>query len=150
MSINLTNEFRKQLVATLREINSNIYCINHGGCGVFAKELANVLISLGYDVKYSLIFYDISSVEKGNECINNKDVSGLYCSGWNHVMLLVNGKYYIDSNGLIGKKGFKKLSVILPLNLFNEFISRKFIHLWNDSFDRRDVVKIRRRLKKLI
>jgi len=133
---------------------SNVDYINSGGCGIFAMLFGNKLESMGYDVDYIVLFRGKNCVKeiKGNNVIKPTDI--LSCS-WTHIILRVNGKYYIDADGVFNrlkqmdnKDNRKRYPLVIDRQLLSEITNIKYIGHWNNMFNRsRGIKKLKGNLK---
>ena len=156
---NLTERKAFVLTQKLQDILNAYPTINKGGCGLFAKELGMILQDKGYKVEVIILFAYRHCREDGNNFISNNQLTKLYESyySWTHVMLLVNGKYYIDSSGVYKDfKGWLDANRVIhrhrsrpfDLGFLNEFISDDYADKWASQFDRGLMGEIKNKLKK--
>lgn len=81
--------------------------MNHGGCGVFAKLLAEELSRIGVEYKIYCLYYrepgEYPESDTGE--VNLKDYlqngHNLKKAGTDHVVLLINDTLYVDSTGVV-------------------------------------------------
>lgn len=152
MAKKIDRKFKRKLERILKDVSSLDCHINGGGCGLFARQLSKVLISLGFDVKFVLVCNDKNGLENCEKHINNSNTNGLEDGGWRHIMIRVNG-YYIDSSGVFSSfknaQGTYLTEVNLPEKIFNEMLNPKFGITWNSVFDKNYMGIIGKKLNQL-
>jgi len=126
---------------------ANVKHINSGGCGLFAKLFGKKLESMGYEVEYIVLFRYNSCVSeiKGNNVIKPIDI---FSCSWTHIVLRVNGKYYIDGDGVFtslkqlnGKDNVNRYPLIINKQLLSKLLDSKYIDNWNNTFTRSAGIK---------
>lgn len=139
----LTTKFKVKLENTMNKLNKAYRTINHGGCGVFAKELGEVLKTKGYKVKYLLVFWNYTALSMYVSTNKPNSVRELNRLNWGHIMVLVDGKL-IDTDGVFNKlnekfpiiRNGRKYAVSLDESVLNEWLGDDYRYNWNDTFDR--------------
>lgn len=129
-------------------VNSKVKYLNQGGCGVFAEGLFDVLTALGYKPTICIITPNKVGMTKR---VNNDDTGWASCT---HMIIKV-GKYYIDSTGVYNSitsmtayhgYGYQELFVGISIDITREWNNNPY--QWNDSFNRRQIVTVKKILEK--
>lgn len=128
----------KKLGEVLPKINS-IPNVNYGGCGVVAEHIYRYLYVKGYKPKILTLTHN---EEYLNKAIANNETAE---EGKDHVIVKV-GRLYIDSTGLYTclrevPYAPSRKAVPTPYNLLVQW--NGIGHIWNDSFDRANIKKIK-------
>lgn len=136
--------------------------INHGGCGVFAAEMAKDLTAKGFDAKIRVVpqpwdaegFDDMQAMFQRIER-NGGDIEDLY--EWEitpyHVVVEVKGH---GVHGVLDAEGFEKVQGYryngrpmaegyVPIEVMN--YAAKHSDIWNPTFPRRTIPRVRRAIK---
>src|ERR1017187_6547488 len=101
----ITNAKAKEIFESLEwnytAIDTSIQNINRGGCGIFAEELYNLLLDLGFKPKLVILANDYDKDNLVNAIRTN--MPSYYMAdndiGFSHIMISTNG-HLIDSNGV--------------------------------------------------
>lgn len=145
------------LEPVLPKVKEKFPTINWGGCGVFANLLATELDKLG--VKYKIIWIgddskhkkDIKRIfkDKGNDvCLLDFNNEFIWVS---HIMIKI-GRKFIDASGIY--ENFKTTEwnhreVICEITKKELELISLSNHGWNCSFNRTQIPKVERELKKI-
>jgi len=141
------NNDKKTLIEYQRVSVNGVKNINRGGCGVFANLFGKKLESMGYDVEYIILFRQESCVNEimGNKIIKPTDV---FSCSWTHIVLRVNGKYYVDGDGVFttlkqvnSKDNRNRYPLIIDKQLLSKLINSRYINNWNNTFIRSTGIK---------
>jgi len=124
----------------LSRINSRVFYINSGGCGIFALCLRKALNELGIDSTIHIVTN--ADIDAFNENIMENEMLCMDLMGWAHIVLKV-GDYLIDSggvyNGLDGADKFMGWNYELSCGISVEYLEEMIDTLrWNKLFDRED------------
>jgi hypothetical protein len=133
-----------ELVDELIHVNNLVSDINQGGCAVFAVNLYDNLIKLGYKPKVCIFVDDEKQFLEDIELLEDYGMNHYLrnrCSGFNHVIIKVDD-IYIDSTGWYEDKeamvDFKYDFVKdFDINILRECANDH--RLWNNWFNREDI-----------
>lgn len=134
--------------------------INNGGCGIFAKNLYDKLIQMGFEVKLVYIASEEEQPIIERVIKNNKYEKGEKRSGFQHCMVSLGDYIYFDSTGVThppqllekASKGNKKADERLYVGEISEEnlqIYNDHIDSWSQIFDRDCIPQIEEELSKL-
>ena len=143
-------------VAEMVKINKKHPNINYGGCGFFAVLLYDKLKALGFRPKIAVMVYSLEDFERSEGMYFEHGMEYYWQNrreGFPHVVVKAGG-YYIDSTGAY--KDYKDMpSYWYKYKLYVgsdvEFIREcsNVSHLWNDSFNRRQIPTITKKIEKI-
>ncbi len=131
----MPESFLIRLLATLNEINNYCNTINHGGCGIFAKMLGELLEDRGYVVKYYVVlasdtFIDLLRID--NTCDN------VLQTNFYHVVINVDNKI-IDSNGVVDINDYNEHHIEIEKVTLKELLKKAN---WRKTYDPAHTPKI--------
>lgn len=115
-------------------INDDHRYINHGGCGLMAKCLAEQLQGLGLSVS-AVVF---SSGEESEDAINTNISNNCLVNPCVHIALVLDGKHY-DSTGEV--TGYTSYTHV-PISIETLHAILDYPMGWNPTFDRDDMPAI--------
>jgi hypothetical protein len=145
-------ESLKQLVSEYQDINFKVQNLNRGGCGIFAEHLYITLKKMGYKPRIVCLTRDKEQLKEFVQ-LNTTDCSDFYNLSIGHVVIMINGKL-IDSRGIhntvdecwssrfLNQKYYK---LTIRFDLLRTWNNDRYF--WNNSFDRKNIKTIEKRLK---
>jgi len=143
-------------VAEMVKINNKHPNINYGGCGVFAVLLYDKLKALGFRPKIAVMAYSKKNFLDSQDMYFDCGLDYYYrnrTEGFCHVIVKAGG-YYIDSTGAY--KDYKDMKHYRRSFDFIEKVNVDFLRacsnekrFWNDTFNRRQIPTITKKIEKI-
>jgi hypothetical protein len=145
------SEIVNYLVEQYSSINEKVPYINHGGCGVFAEKLYNIMRNIG--LKPQLVVITNNRIEMDKRIRGEAHNYGSII----HIVVKIHGKY-VDSTGVYKSIAAvadyhkyplkeREVSTLLTTDVLANWNSQRYF--WNERFNRKYIKTIEDKLEKV-